>query len=116
MMPRGFSERLRLLRKQKKLSQTKLASEVGVHYIHVGRYEQGKASPGGETLLRLANALGVSVDFLAFGSARRAAEDEFEDREMLMLFREIQALTPYDKISVKKLIADFIVEKKKPSE
>ena len=113
MMPRGFSDRLRQLRKQKKMSQSKLGNKVGIHYIHLGRYEQGKANPSGETLLRLASALGVTVDFLAFGSARKRVEDEFEDREMLILFSEIQALSPYDKITVKKLIADFIMEKKR---
>ena len=120
----GFAERLKLLRKEKKLSQTKLARSVGIHYNHLGRYEHGKSNPSFNTLARLAQALDVSVDYLLRGSIREPTPPSssegkgappFEDRDLSILFADIQALNPYDRISLKKLIVDFISIKKKMS-
>lgn len=122
MQTYGLAERLKLLRKEKKLSQVKLAKSVGVHYNHLGRYEHGKSNPSIKTLARLAQALDVSVDYLLSGSIREpaspstsgeAASARFEDRDLSILFADIQTLDPYDRISIKKLIVDFISIKKK---
>ena len=118
----GFAERLKLLRKEKKLSQVKLAKSVGIHYNHIGRYEHGKSNPSVKTLARLAQALDVTVDYLLGGSIREPASPStsgekgaalFEDSDLNILFEDIQTLDPYDRISIKKLIVDFISIKKK---
>jgi DNA-binding XRE family transcriptional regulator len=80
-----FAARLRQLRKQKNLSQADLAKIVGVHYNHIGRYERG--------------------------SSRPSAEADFEDRDLLRMFQEIQKLDQEDKRVVKKLIEAFVVKK-----
>ena len=124
MQTYGFAERLKLLRKEKKLSQVKLARSVGIHYNHLGRYEHGKSNPSVKTLSRLAEVLDVTVDYLLSGSIREPASPSssgeatsarFEDRDLSILFADIQALNPYDRISLKKLIVDFISIKKKTS-
>ena len=79
--PDGFAERLRELRKQKGLSQAELGERVGIHYTHVGRYERGVSRPAADTLKRLADALGVSGDYLLEGTVEEAARARFEDRE-----------------------------------
>jgi transcriptional regulator with XRE-family HTH domain len=61
----GFSERLRELRRNKKLTQ----EELGVQVLKVsGRmvryYEQGKIMPELEGVISLADFFGVSVDYL----------------------------------------------------
>ena len=121
MQTYGFAERLKLLRKEKKLSQVKLAKSVGIHYNHLGRYEHGKSNPSVKTLARLAQALDVSVDYLLGGSISETAHPSplgetgaarFEDRDLRILFEDIQTLDPYDRISLKKLIVDFISIKK----
>jgi len=45
-----FVERLRILRKQKNLSQTELGQQAGLHSTHIGRFERGLSRPGGDTL------------------------------------------------------------------
>ncbi len=121
MQTYGFAERLKLLRKDKKLSQVKLARSVGIHYNHLGRYEHGKSNPSVKTLARLAGVLDVSVDYLLGGSISETAPPSssgeatsalFEDRDLCILFEDIQTLDPYDRISLKKLIVDFISIKK----
>ena len=106
-----FAARLRQLRKQKNLSQADLAKIVGVHYNHIGRYERGSSRPSAEALNKLAHALGVSSDYLIEGSTQEAAKADFEDRDLLRMFQEIQKLDQEDKTVVKKLIEAFVVKK-----
>jgi len=110
MMPEGFGRRIRQLRKAKKMTQTQLARKVGVHYIHIGRYERGKSDPNAYFLLRLARALGVTLDFLVYG---KKPEPLLVDEELLFLFRTISTLSPQSRMAAKKLINEFLVELKK---
>jgi transcriptional regulator with XRE-family HTH domain len=107
----GFPERLQSLRKQKNLSQADLGKLVGVHYSHVGRYERGISRPAADTLKRMADALGVSGDYLIEGSTEEAAKARFEDRELLCQFQEVEKLADEDKMVVKKLIDAFLTKK-----
>jgi len=60
----GLSNRLVSLRKEKKISQGELAEKVGIHNNVLGRYERGEATPSVEMAAKLADALGVSLDYL----------------------------------------------------
>lgn len=108
----GFAERLRLLRKQKNWSQTELAQRVGVHYNHLGRFERGSSRPSADTLKKLADALGVSTDYLIEGDIEDAAKADFADRELLRMFKEVEAFELKDKEIVKALIDAFIKKKR----
>jgi len=110
-LPDGFAERLRELRKQKGLSQTELGERVGVHYTHIGRYERGVSRPAADTLKRLADALGVSGDYLLEGAVEEAARARFEDRELLQQFQEIEKLPEEDKAVVKRFLDAFLTKK-----
>lgn len=59
-----FGERLSNIRKEKKMSQQELAKKVGIHANVLGRYERGEARPFVEMGVKLAQALGVSADYL----------------------------------------------------
>ena len=59
-----FSERLRQLRKEKKVSQVALAKEVGVSSRVYQDYEYGKREAQMTTLIRMADFFGVSLDYL----------------------------------------------------
>ena len=107
----GFSERLRTLRKQKNLSQTELGQLAGLHYTHIGRFERGTSRPGSDTLKRVADALGVSGDYLLEGAAEEAAKARFEDRELLKQFQEVERLPAEDKHVVKTLLDAFLTKK-----
>ncbi len=92
-----FASRLKQPRAQRGLSQTELAETVGVHYNHIGRYERGQSKPTAEILTRLAEALGVSGDLLMEGRADEAAKATFENRELLMQFKEVERLNETNK-------------------
>ena len=107
----GFAQRLRELRKQKNLSQTELGRLAELHYTHIGRFERGTSRPSGDTLKRLADALGVTSDYLLDGAADEAAKARFEDRELLKQFQEVEQLPDEDKNVVKKLLDAFLTKK-----
>lgn len=71
------------MRKQKNLSQTALGKIVGVHYSHIGRYERGISRPAADTLKKIADALGVSGDYLIEGTTTDAATAKFEDKHVI---------------------------------
>lgn len=58
----GFGQRLRELRLAQGLTQTELANRVDVLYQAVQQIELGKVEPNWPTVLKLADALGVSLD------------------------------------------------------
>jgi transcriptional regulator with XRE-family HTH domain len=60
-----FRERLRGLRVAAGLSQESLAQAAGLSTSGVAKIEQGKVDPTWSTLLRLAQALGVSTGAFA---------------------------------------------------
>ncbi len=83
-----------------------------MHCNDIGRYERGQSKPTAETLTRLAQALGVSGDFLMEGRTDEAAKATFEDRELLMQFKEVEQLNEVDKHLVKEFIIAFLTKKR----
>jgi transcriptional regulator with XRE-family HTH domain len=108
----GFAKRLRELRRQSDISQADLAQIVGVHYMHLSRYERGISKPKSETLRRLAEALGVTADYLLEGKSGDMAKAKLEDRELLLMFKEIETLTEEDKSFIKKVLDALLTKKR----
>jgi len=107
-----FSERLRRLRKEHNLSQTDLGKLVSLHYTHIGRYERGSSYPSADSLKRLADALDVSADYLLEGNIEDAAKADFQDRELLKMFQEVEKLPAEDKDLIKKVLDALLTKKK----
>ena len=57
-------ERIRALRKERKLNQDQLAELASLNRVTVAKYESGRVEPGAQALARIADALDVSVDVL----------------------------------------------------
>lgn len=57
--------RLKLLRKQKHMSQLSLAMKLNTtHQMSISRYETGKREPDLKTLILIADFFDVSIDYL----------------------------------------------------
>lgn len=63
-MKNSFGEKLRALRKEKKLTQQKMATLLNMTQGSYGKYENNQTSPNPDTLLKISNILDVSVDCL----------------------------------------------------
>lgn len=59
-----FSENLKKLRRSKGMTQSQLASNIGVSPSTVGMYEQGRREPDSKILKKLCMALNTTTDFL----------------------------------------------------
>jgi transcriptional regulator with XRE-family HTH domain len=77
------------LRKQKNLSQTDFAKNVGVSREMIGRYERDEVMPSIEVAAKIAGALEVSLDYLV-GNSKKAAVD----KQTMKLIQEIEELEP----------------------
>jgi transcriptional regulator with XRE-family HTH domain len=86
-----FGERLLSIRKKKKVSQDELAKQIGVHAPVIGRYERNEVKPSIDVATNIANALGVSLDFLV------GITDVDLDNEVLHQVMDIQKLNEDDK-------------------
>ena len=55
---------LKLLRKQKHMSQLSLAMKLNTTQMSISRYETGKREPDLKTLILIADFFDVSIDYL----------------------------------------------------
>lgn len=67
----SFSERLKSLRIECGINQTKLGAEIGVTVKQIQRYESGESEPTLSKLLRLADFFDVSLDYLTGRTDKR---------------------------------------------
>ena len=59
-----MNERLKLLRKQKGVSQKEIAKTIGISVSAYSNYEQGIREPSNEILIRLCKYFNVTSDYL----------------------------------------------------
>src|ERR1700737_1244144 len=60
-------DRVRALREEKKWTQDQLATKSGVSTGFLSDIENNKRNPSSEYVLKIANALGASIDYLLRG-------------------------------------------------
>lgn len=83
-----FSGRLKLLRKNKGLTQTELANALHLSHGAIAMWETNKRQPDNDTMLRLADFFGVSVDYL-LGREETKNPPNVYDVDGLIQFEEI---------------------------
>ncbi len=67
MRPKSVGSRIRYVRTQKELTLDQLAEKAGISKSFLWEVEHDRSDIGGEKLLRVANVLGASLDFLLRG-------------------------------------------------
>ena len=86
-----LGKRIYELRKEKKLTREKLGKIIGTSGAIIGRYERNERTPSVEIARKMAQALGVSLDFLV-GST------EFQlDTDIIKKIQDIQKLPAEDR-------------------
>lgn len=83
----SLGKRLRQERRKMHWTQEKLAERIDVSDAYIGQIERGERSLSLDTLIRLANELGVTVDYLLQDSIE-LTDDQFVDQvRQIMLNR-----------------------------
>lgn len=101
----SFPDRLIALRKLRGLTQEGLGGIANLTKLQIHRYERGGSQPTLETLRRLATALKVSIDELAFEENERGPDDELR-----LQFEAIQHFSPEEKMVAKSVLESLILK------
>ncbi len=94
-----ISERIRMIRQQKNISQNELAKAADINVKSLSRYELGSSIPPANALKAIADALGVSADALLSDD-----NPQIKDKELLKKFETIQDMGG----DTKKMIVNFL--------
>ncbi|MCJ7932446.1 MAG: helix-turn-helix transcriptional regulator [Chryseobacterium sp.] len=99
----AFSDRLAFARKQKKIKQSDLGKTIGTSRDIIRKYERGENVPSTDVATKIANALGVTLDYLV-----KDGEYEQIDNDTLKKLKAIQELDSDTKAHIFATIDAFI--------
>lgn len=105
-----FSERLKNLRKKVGLTQVDIAGKLGISQQAYASWERGVKKPTQDNLVKIAQTLNVSVDYLVGNSEGKT--DELDNIELLFRMNS-KGLTEEEKEIFKKELLQFMEERKK---
>lgn len=88
--------RLKELRQINSLTQSQLADKLGCNQTAIGKYERGDLQPSIETLFKLADIFGCSIDYLLgreddFGNISVTTNSDLteDEKKILTTFRSL---------------------------
>lgn len=105
-----FSECLKKLRKQAGFTQVDVASKLGISQQAYASWERGAKKPTQDNLVKIAQILNVSVDYLVGNSEEKS--DDLDNIELLFRMNS-KGLTDEEKTVFKKELIEFMEERKK---
>lgn len=101
----SIRDRLIALRHERNLTQQEMADMITVHVNQIRRYEAGTTQPSLEVLKKIAIAMSVTIDSLAFDTHERGPDDELK-----LQFEALQQFTPEEKIVAKAVLESLILK------
>ncbi len=107
---KAFGVRLKELRKQKRWSQKELAAKVDIRFQQLNKYESGLNSPPAEMLIKLADVLATTVDYLLTGNP--AEEIPLGNARLFRRFQAVEGFDREDQEAVIRLIDGLIAKHK----
>ncbi|MGD8617267.1 MAG: helix-turn-helix domain-containing protein [Gammaproteobacteria bacterium] len=105
---RAFGGRLKELRKHKRWSQKELAAKVDIRFQQLNKYESGLNLPPAEMLIKLADALGTTIDHLLTGNP--AEDNPLGNARLFKRFKAVEGFDPDDREAVITLIDAMIAK------
>lgn len=108
-MTRDMQSILRECLSERGLSQKWLADKVGTTEATISRCLNGINIPGGDLIMAISDALGVSMDYL-MGRTPVASIDTRKDGEEYIIGRCFSRCTTRDRDLVMRILADYMTE------
>jgi transcriptional regulator with XRE-family HTH domain len=106
-----LGDKITMIRKQKNMSQVELAEKTTISRDGISKYERGDIVPSVEYAKRIADTLGVSLDYLVSEDAK----DDALDKDAIKRIKDIQKLPEQEKEKVltviDALVRDFKTRK-----
>lgn len=82
----------------------------------MAKYENARAMPNADTLVRIARTLDVTTDYLLLDELSDESSEGHLDQELLVYFRAVTALEERDRNIVIALIDAFVRSRRHPPE
>ena len=105
-----FSERLKKLRKDSGFTQVDVAEKLGISQPAYASWERGIKKPTQENLVKIAQVLNVSVDYLVGNSEEKS--DDLDNIELLFRMNS-RGITDEEKEIFKKELIEFMEKRKR---
>lgn len=105
---KAFGARVKALRKAHGWSQKQFASQLNIRFQLLNKYEGGQHIPPAETLIKLADTLKTTVDYLLTGNPQQ--EHPNVDDTLFRRFQVLERFRDEDKQTVIKIIDALIVK------
>ncbi|MEH7122076.1 helix-turn-helix transcriptional regulator [Bacillus sp. JJ1773] len=102
-----LGERIKKLRKERKITQEELGKKINVTKVSISGYENGIRNPDTDTLKKIADFFGVTTDYLLGRTDNPneiTSEEIYEDPDFMYAMRSAQELSEESKQKV----LDFI--------
>ena len=84
----SFKNNMMLLRKKKKISQAALGKIIGTSGDVIGRYERGDIKPSIDVVIKISEALEVSIDYLIGNTEMQLDPDSIKRIEAIAALDE----------------------------
>jgi transcriptional regulator with XRE-family HTH domain len=105
---KAFGTRVKDLRKARGWSQKQLASQLGIRFQLLNKYEGGQHIPPAETLVKLADTLKTTIDYLLIGNPQQ--ELPSVDDTLFRRFQVLEQFCDQDKQTVITVIDALIAK------
>ncbi len=108
--PRKFPDlpgKLKQARSQKGLTQGQLSKKTGVDVQRLSKYERGVLVPTTEVIVKISDALGVSLDYL-LKNGKTTIVGQIKDAELLKHVIQVDVLPNKDRSILKEILEAFI--------
>ncbi|PHS12250.1 MAG: transcriptional regulator [Kangiella sp.] len=102
-----FTERLKLFRTERKITQARLAGLLEVDPRVYNRWERGLSTPQFETIIKIADILKVSIDELA-GRKEPTNNIQLHNHELQSLYQQVDVLSDEDQQALILVIDSFV--------
>lgn len=90
-----LAQRLKNYREQRKITQKRLAELVGVSPRVYNRWENGDATPHWDSILKIVDLLGISLDELA-GRTKEKDNIVINNQKLYELYKKVNTLSDED--------------------
>jgi len=110
---KAMGVRIKTLRKAKGLPQKALAAVLGIRFEQLNKYEGGFNNPPVDMLVKLADALGTSVDYLLTGNP--VEDSRLANARLFRRFQALEHLAQDDQETVIRVIDAVIAQRRMAS-
>lgn len=110
VMRKAVGDKLKALRKQKRLTQKELAASLDIGISQLNKYESGMHMPPIKKLIQLSNIFDTTLDYLVKG--RQTDMTELHNSKFIKRFRELEHFDTEEQDAVLKILDAMIMKNK----